>query len=188
MMTKKMLPICVLILAFNLLSCQKKEAETQEGPCDGYEYRYEHQEWAFNKVPFDANNDSLEGGYQLYFVKLLMEELTCTQGEVTPAITIEMTSSQIRPITVRAYMEISAIDSPTYEVIPLDENEGMWTSDLSMVIPLEPHSKGYSNCQITIYVDFLVPKGENFWDDYQYLLQNGISVNMGCSHWAWSHK
>jgi len=134
--------------------------------------------------------DSVEGGYRVFTAKWDVPSMMCPQDSVRLKFTCYMAANQIRPITLRCYVEFQ-FGQEHNEPVPLAESDGIWTNILApepWVFLPAPYYKEFEVGYIVVHVDYLVPMTENFFDDLNYLYANAYDVIISCDYTGWLNK
>jgi len=134
--------------------------------------------------------DSVEGGLRVFTAKWDVPTMMCPQDSVRLNIRCYMTTNQIRPITLRCYLEFQ-FGQEHNEPVPLTETDGIWSNlgnpEPWVFLPA-PYYKGSEVGYIVVHVDYLVPRTEEFFDDLNYLYANAQDVIISCDFTGWPSK
>lgn len=187
MKAKLMFLLLVLFLSTLNTSCFKqKEAEPEDTNECGVWYIPMSKEKSYTDIsvehPFPIYEESVENGYHLYTFKFDLEEDICVISPVTFTITVDQAQNQIKPIWLRAYAKFYYKDilNPYKATIPLTEAEGIWSTGDPWEIIAKPYCEEYTSSDITIFIDFLVPIGEeDIVENWRYLMGMTNQVYIG---------
>ena len=181
----------LLIPVLLLCSCElsKNAGDPPDAPCADADP-------VFKLLSYDSlwqwgvpHVDSLEGGYRVFTAKWDIPTMMCPGEEVRVTVAIDMATNQVRPITVRASLELQ-FGTGHREEIPLTDTDGRWTNteapDPWSFLPTPyylPDEAGY----MAVYVDYLLPASDNFFTDLDYLYAHAEGVLITCDYTGWGN-